>query len=148
MSEVRALYVALTAVLVAGAIAPGPVAAQTNLSYNLTLTGESFSGATPPGGIAGTFGGVAVDGSYARGLWTFAVFGCPFAAGTYQCVHICRFNGTMLAGRPLIYNWTSQVPTWDAPRQVTVGNVGPLFASSRDWATQVGLWAQAKRPVA
>lgn len=142
MSKVKALYVVLAAVLIAGAALPAPVAAQGNLSYNLTLTGSSFSGATPQGGIAGTFGGIAVDGSYANGRWTMAVYGRPFAAGTYQCVHDCRFNGTMLAGRPMVYTWTSQVPTWDASRQVTVGNIGGLFASSNDWSSQVGQWAQ------
>jgi hypothetical protein len=137
------LYLALAAILAIGIVSPRPAAAQVPLSYHVTLTGTSYSGARPSGSIAGTFGGVAVDGEYSGGAWTFAAYGRPFASGTYACVRICRFNGTILAGRAMVYTWTSQVPTWDARTQASAGQIGGLFFSRNDWSALVGTWAQA-----
>lgn len=136
-------YIALAAILAIGIASPGSAAAQTPLSYHLTLTGETYSGTHPSGAIAGTFGGVAVDGTYSGGAWTFAAYGRPFATGTYACVKVCRFDGRTLAGRTLLYVWTSQVPTWDARTQVNAGEVPGLFASRNDWSKSVAAWARA-----
>ena len=137
------LYIALAVVLAIGVVSPRPAAAQVAPSYHLTVTGETFSGVHPSGAIAGTFGGVAVDGSYSGGAWNLVAYGRPFAAGTYACVQVCQFTGRTLAGRSLVYAWTSQVPTWDARVQVTAGAIGPLFASRRAWSGQVASWARA-----
>ncbi|HEV2359983.1 MAG TPA: hypothetical protein VGX97_09790 [bacterium] len=139
----RSLFVALAAVLAIGVASPGPAGAEAALPYNLTLTGSLYSGVHPTGAIAGTFGGVAVDGQYSGGGWNLSAYGRPFAAGTYACVFVCRFTGTTLAGRPLTYAWTSQVPTWDAQTQITHGLIGGLFASRSSWAAQVAAWARA-----
>jgi hypothetical protein len=143
VNEVKALYIALAVFLVAGIVSPGPAAAQAALSYNFTVTGETFSGVHPAGAIAGTLGGVAVDGAYSHGQWSLAAYGHPFASGTYTCVRVCGFTGASLAGRALIYTWTSQVPTWDARTQVTVGQLPALFASREQWGAQVAAWARA-----
>jgi hypothetical protein len=137
------LYLALAAILAIGIVSPRPAAAQMPLSYHLTLTGASYSGARPSGAIGGTFGGVAVDGTYSGGAWTLAAYGRPFATGTYECLRICRFTGTTLAGRALVYAWTSQVPTWDARTQVSTGEIVRLFASRYEWSALVGAWARA-----
>lgn len=137
------LYLALAAGLALGLALPGPATAQAPLSYNLTVTGETFSGIRPSGAIAGTFGGVAVDGAYSGGAWTLSSYGRPFAAGAYACVKICRFGGRTLAGRLLTYAWTSQVPTWDARSQIAQGAIGPLFASRTQWSFLVASWARA-----
>lgn len=137
------LYIAVAAGLALGLVLPGPAAAQASLSYNLMVTGEIFSGIRPSGTISGTFGGVAVDGSYSGGAWTLSSYGRPFAAGTYACVTICRFDGRTVAGRSLTYAWTSQVPTWDARSQITRGLIGPLFASRTQWSSVVASWARA-----
>ena len=134
---------ALAAALAVGVVSPRPAAAQAPLSYNLTLTGTTYSGDRPSGSIAGTFGGIAVDGAYSRGAWTLATYGRPFASGTYACVRICRFNGTILAGRAMVYTWTSQVPTWDARMQVSAAEIRGLFFSRNDWSALVGAWARA-----
>ena len=137
------LYVALAAALALGLAAPGPAAAQPPLSYNLNVSGHSFIGARPSGTIDGMLGGVAVSGNYSGGAWTLSSFGRPFATGLYTCEHICRFSGTMLAGRALAYIWTSQVPTWDARVQHTIGSIDGLFVSRFDWSETVGAWARA-----
>jgi hypothetical protein len=137
------LVIALAAMLATGIVSPRPAAAQTPLSYNLTLTGASYSGARPSGTISGTFGGVAVGGTYSGGVWTLAVYDRPFATGTYACLQICRFDGTTLAGRALVYAWTSQVPTWDARVQVSAGEIRGLMFSRNDWSALVGSWARA-----
>lgn len=144
MTNVRSwLYIALAAILAIGVVLPGPASAQAPLSYHLTLTGETYSGTHPSGAIAGTLGGVAVDGTYSGGAWTLAAYGRPFAAGTYACVKVCRFDGRTLAGRPLVYAWTSQVPTWDARTQVSAGEMPGLFASRNDWSKVVAAWARS-----
>lgn len=137
------LYVALAVMIAVGAASPGPAAAQMPLSYRLMVTGDTYSGMRPSGSIAGTLGGVAVDGSYANGAWTLAVYGRPFAIGTYSCVQICRFNGTTLAGRAMVYTWTSQVPTWDARAQMSAGTIAGLFSSRNDWSERVAAWARS-----
>lgn len=137
------LYIALAAILAIGVVLPGPASAQAPLSYHLTLTGETYSGTHPSGALAGTLGGVAVDGTYSGGAWTLAAYGRPFAAGTYACVKVCRFDGRTLAGRPLLYTLTAQVPTWDARTQVSVGEVPGLFASRNDWSKAVAAWARS-----
>lgn len=129
--------------LATGIVSPRPAAAQTPLSYNLTLTGASYSGARPSGTISGTFGGVAASGTYSGGVWTLAVYDRPFATGTYACLRICRFDGTTLAGRAMVYAWTSQVPTWDARVQVSAGEIRGLLFSRNDWSALVGAWARA-----
>lgn len=139
----KVLYVVLAAVLAAGIVLPSPAAAQADLSYNLTLRGDWFADTTPRGAIAGTFGGVAVDGRYTGGNWTMAVYGHPFAAGTYRCVTVCTFSGLTLAGRALTYTFTSPVPTWDTSTRFATGNISGLFASNSDWSAAVGAWAQA-----
>lgn len=88
-------------------------------------------------------GGVAVDGTYTGGVWRLAAYDRPFATGTYACVQICRFDGTTLAGRTVAYTWTSQVPTWDARRQVSEGQINGLFFSRNVWSALVGDWARA-----
>ena len=143
MSHVKTRYIVLAAVLVAGIASPAPAATHAALSYDLTLTGDSYSGIHPSGTIVGTFGGLAVDGSYAGGTWTLRAGGHSFAAGTYACERICRFRGTALAGRRVVYGWTSQVPTWDARRQVSRGKIAGLFASRQAWSAQVAAWARA-----
>lgn len=137
------LYIALTTGLALGLALPEPAAAQAPLSYNLVVTGEIFSGVRPSGTISGTFGGIAVDGAYSKGMWTLSSYRRPFAEGTYACVTICRFDGRILAGRPLTYAWTSQVPTWDARSQIAQGVIGGLFASRRQWSFLVASWARA-----
>ncbi len=137
------LYIALAAGLALGVALPGPAAAQALLPYNLTLTGQSFIGPRPSGSIDGTLGGVAVSGTYSGGVWTLASYGRPFATGLYTCVRICRFSGTMLAGRAVGYMWTSQVTTWDARIQHALGSIDGVFASRYDWSSTVGRWAQA-----
>jgi hypothetical protein len=137
------LHLALVAALAIGMVSPGPAAAQTPLSYNLTVTGETYSGIRPSGAIAGTFGGIAVGGRYSGGIWTLGAYGRPLATGTYTCDRICRFNGTTLAGRALTYTWTSQVPTWDARAQATAGAIRGLFFSRNEWSALVGAWARA-----
>lgn len=136
------LYIALAAVLAAGAVVPAPAAAQTPLTYNLTVRGSTFLGTRPSGTIAGMLGGVIVDGTYAGGAWTLNAYGHPFATGIYSCVRICRFTGTTLAGRGVPYLWTSQVPTWDARAQLSTGMIDGVFASRHDWSTQVAAWAR------
>jgi hypothetical protein len=126
-----------------GAASPVPAAADVPLSYRLMVTGDTYSGVHPSGSIAGTLGGVAVDGTYSGGAWTLSVYGRPFATGTYECVHICRFDGTMLAGRALIYTWTSQVPTWDARAQLSASSIARLFNSRDEWSARVGAWARS-----
>jgi hypothetical protein len=107
------------------------------------VTGQTYSGIRPSGTIGGILGGVAVDGTYSGGAWTVSAYGRPFAIGTYACVQICRFDGTTLAGRSLVYAWTSQVPTWDARAQQTTGVINGLFASRHDWPALVAAWARA-----
>lgn len=137
------LYFTLTVGLALGLALPGRATAQAPLSYNLAVTGEIYSGIRPSGTIGGTFGGIAVDGAYSAGTWTLSAYGRLFAAGIYACVTICRFDGRTLAGRPLTYAWTSQVPTWDARSQITRGIIGPLFASRAEWSFLVASWARA-----
>lgn len=138
------LSIALAAVLAIGVASPQPAAAHTPLSYSLTLTAATYSGTHPSGTIAGLFGGVGVDGTYSRGGWHLDAYGHRFAAGTYTCVRICRFNGMTLAGRAVAYAWSSPVPTWDAREQVIAGEIGGLFASRYDWSALVAAWAEAK----
>lgn len=125
-----------------GAPSLRPAAAQMPLSYRLMVTGDTYSGVHPSGSIAGTLGGVAVDGTYSGGAWTVTVYGRPFAIGTYSCVQICRFDGTTLAGRAMIYTWTSQVPTWDARAQMSAGTIAGLFNSRNEWSERVAAWAR------
>jgi hypothetical protein len=126
-----------------GAATPRPAAAQVPLSYRLMVTGDMYSGVHPSGSIAGTLGGVAVDGTFAGGAWTLSVYGRPFAIGTYACLQICRFDGTMLAGRAMVYTWTSQVPTWDARAQMSAGTIPGLFQSRNEWSERVAAWARS-----
>ncbi|HET7266445.1 MAG TPA: hypothetical protein VFL28_17390 [bacterium] len=135
--------IALAAGLALGVALPRPAAAQVPLTYNLTLTGDTFSGVRPTGTIDGTLGGVAVGGTYSGGAWTLTSYGRPIASGLYTCVRICRFSGTMLVGRAIGYMWTSQVPTWDAQIQRALGSIDGVFASRGDWSRAVGAWARA-----
>jgi hypothetical protein len=141
--EVKLLYVALAALLVAGIAQPAPAAAQGALPYSLMLNATTYTGATPAGTISGTFGGVPVTGTYGDTHWMLLVYGRPFATGRYRCIHVCRFRGETLAGNAMSYEWTSQVPTWDARVQAAVGNINGLFLSNSDWTGQVSSWAQA-----
>jgi hypothetical protein len=143
VSYVKAVYLAIAAVLVAAIVQPAPVAAQGALPYSLTLTAQTYSGASPAGTISGTFGGVPVTGNYANTHWIMFVYGRPFATGRYVCIHDCRFTGETLAGAPMHYEWTSQIPTWDARVQNTVGSIDGLFVSNVDWTSQVAAWARA-----
>ena len=138
-------YVALAVMIALGAASAEPAAAQMPLSYRLMVTGDTYSGVHPSGSIAGTLGGVAVDGTYSGGTWTLSVYRRPFAIGTYSCVQICRFDGTTLAGRAMVYTWTSQVPTWDARAQLSASTIAGLFNSRDEWSAWVGSWARSNR---
>ena len=133
----------LAAVLAGAATAPVWAAAGAPVSYNLTLTGTTYSGTRPSGTIAGLFGGVGVEGSYANGVWSLQAYGHRFAAGTYVCIRICSFTGTALAGRAVAYAWTSPVPAWDARDKLVAGQIAGLFGSPYDWSALVSAWAQA-----
>lgn len=139
----RFITLALVAALSAGIASPALAVPPATLPYDFTVTGNWFFGDHPTGTIVGILGGLSVDGSYSRGTWTVSVYGHRFAAGTYECVRDCRFQGTELAGRPRAYAWRFPVPTWESPTQTSAGVFSGLFVSRYEWSQSVASWAEA-----
>jgi hypothetical protein len=80
--------VVMAVVLILG-VPPAPE--HVALQYSLT-----FSGTSAGGTIVGTWGGTAVQGTYANGRWAIASGEGWVASGTYRCSTGCDFAGTVI----------------------------------------------------